>query len=400
MKHGLPIATTAVPGPITVSLLALLVWAQASTAAPAQVTPPNPTATLFVPVNQTAVVANKTFSSSGLLTGTQCFPIGAQFGCGAQASIPAGTQWSFTTSATPPPGNPTPWAGGTYTFNQTYTHTSGPCERCQLYVCFPNSLLQHWSASRTSGGFGWNNSVSAFFPSTAAVSVGASCVGDLSCPGCIPPASVATLSSSTPGASNSVRVLIVNLAEFFTILFGTPPAGHPILNPHSLLTQLNDWQRCEIVATLGYIQVASGITFTHLFIVDAGGSTVFDLSVGLTICPCVTIPTSPSGPGSFQLLESPCLSVSNAPYFLAVTLNQGAFPSGWFFGLDLGMPELIGLFSAGFPFTGSLDAIGASAFGPVPFLPAGLTLYAVMTHWTAGYGALISVRPAVSYTIP
>ena len=66
------------------------------------------------------------------------------------------------------------------------------------------------------------------------------------------------------------------------------------------------------------------------------------------------------------------------------------------------MPELVSAFNLGFPFQGPFDAQGGSSsgtFGPAPGL-SGLSLYAVTTEWTAGYAALVAVRPPAAYTIP
>lgn len=381
-------------------LLLILIGAALGPVARSQGSPPDPTVVVFNPTSgQTATVQGKTFTSSGYQIGTVCMRAGSEFACGAVKSFPAGTTVPLNSSLASPPGIQSAWAAGTYTFTQSYTFTAGQCERCQVYVCFPNSLVQHWAATRLPLGYSWNNSVDVFLPGGPA-SVAASCVGDLSCPGCNPPAIGASLTFSSPGSSNSVRVLVIDLSQFFNILSGSPPSGHPILNPHTLFSQLNDWQRCEIAGTLWYIQAASGLNFTHLFVIDAAAANVFDLALGLNICPCVTIALPAAGPGSVQFDQTPCPQLAGAPYFLAITLTQGAFPNGWFFGLDVGMSEIFALFSAGPPFTGVLNAVGAATLGPAMGLPSGLTFYTVMTHWTPGYTALVSARPAVAYTVP
>jgi hypothetical protein len=118
--------------------------------------------------------------------------------------------------------------------------------------------------------------------------------------------------------------------------------------------------------------------------------------------PCVLSFSSPLGPGSVMMDNTPCPASVGLSYFTPVDLTAGTFPSGWFFGLDMGVAELTSQFLFGFPFAGVLSATGASTtglIGPVPGL-SGLTLYAVTTEWTPGYGALVQIRVPVSYTIP
>jgi hypothetical protein len=87
-------------------------------------------------------------------------------------------------------------------------------------------------------------------------------------------------------------------------------------------------------------------------------------------------PTKPFGSGSLRV------DIANGPpngtYFYAVTPNQGAYPLGWFFGLDLSMAELTWLLNAGPPFIGTLDGCGGHTIGPFTGLGplVGMTFYA------------------------
>jgi hypothetical protein len=129
---------------------------------------------------------------------------------------------------------------------------------------------------------------------------------------------------------------------------------------------------------------------------------VDNVTFGVGTAPCALAFTSPGGAGSVKMDNTTCVPSAGRSYFTVVDLTAGSFPAGWFFGLDVGIPELLSLFSFGSPFTGTLDAAGASAtgvFGPSPAL-SGLTLYGVTTEWTAGFAALLGTRTAVSYTIP
>jgi hypothetical protein len=80
-----------------------------------------------------------------------------------------------------------------------------------------------------------------------------------------------------------------------------------------------------------------------------------------------------AGPGTagFQISGGP----PGGLYFAAITLNQGAFPNGAFFGVDIGLDELASLFASGPPFTGSFGTCGDVTFGPVGGLPSGLAAF-------------------------
>jgi hypothetical protein len=107
----------------------------------------------------------------------------------------------------------------------------------------------------------------------------------------------------------------------------------------------------------------------------------------------------PFGPGSLQL------DICNGPlfgnYFLAVTFNQGAFPSGWFYGLDLFPAELANLINLGAPFLGQLDpSCGAFALGPFSNLPSGLQIYSVVLAANPAILVPVTWSPATQASIP
>jgi hypothetical protein len=115
--------------------------------------------------------------------------------------------------------------------------------------------------------------------------------------------------------------------------------------------------------------------------------------------PCVTQFTSPLGSGSVQIDQTTCPSGVNKTYFIAASTVQGAYPNGWFYGVDLPLPSLISEYTSGYPFTGPLDAAGATTIGPMTGLPPGLHVYSVTVHLSAT-GAVLANRPKVSYIIP
>jgi len=118
--------------------------------------------------------------------------------------------------------------------------------------------------------------------------------------------------------------------------------------------------------------------------------------------PCVLQFSSPFGPGSLKIDNTQCAAVALQSYQIGVTFAQGAFPNGWFFGLDITLADLYGQHGPGFGgiLWGSLDGVGASSFGPVGGLPSGLQIWAVTSHWTPAFGTNIGARNPVTYTIP
>jgi hypothetical protein len=87
--------------------------------------------------------------------------------------------------------------------------------------------------------------------------------------------------------------------------------------------------------------------------------------------------TSPFGAGSLQLDWTGAFPCIGGIYFLGVTLQQGAYPTGWFYGLDIGFPQLGAQIAQGFPFIGTLSTSGTATIGPFTGLPSGLQFWAV-----------------------
>jgi hypothetical protein len=132
-----------------------------------------------------------------------------------------------------------------------------------------------------------------------------------------------------------------------------------------------------------------------------GGSTADFVLVPILPAPdpCHLVFSSPFGPGSLQMDNGPCAAAANLTYLTAIALSPGVFPNGWFFGVDISLPDLINEYNLGFPFVGSLDAAGASSFFIPGGVPSGLSLWAVTAHYGPGF-VNVGSRPAVTYTIP
>jgi hypothetical protein len=116
--------------------------------------------------------------------------------------------------------------------------------------------------------------------------------------------------------------------------------------------------------------------------------------------PCSLSFTSPLGAGSIKMDNTICPAGVGKDYFVAITLNQGNYPNGWLYGVDIPFTELASELTMGYPFLGPLDSNGASTFGPISFVPSGMTIYAVTLHATPGLGSVSSHRPSVTYTVP
>jgi GEVED domain len=119
----------------------------------------------------------------------------------------------------------------------------------------------------------------------------------------------------------------------------------------------------------------------------AGGSAV----------PCSTSFTS-SGPGQVTVTNNACAPLAGAAYFWAFTFAQGTFPNGGWFGLDIGIAQLVNWYLTGYPFTGTLDGAGASSFAAAG-LP-NMQVWEVTTLWAPGYGSFLTAYPPATHTIP
>ncbi len=72
-----------------------------------------------------------------------------------------------------------------------------------------------------------------------------------------------------------------------------------------------------------------------------------------------------------------------ALYFMALTLNAGNQPNGYFYGLDIPFTEIVAEFNAGFPFLGVMDPTGAYLFS-IPTPGFGVPIYGVTVEFTPG----------------
>ena len=94
-----------------------------------------------------------------------------------------------------------------------------------------------------------------------------------------------------------------------------------------------------------------------------------------------------TGPGCLQI--SVFNGIPNGAYYLAATTNVGTFPAGWFFGIDITVAEIQAQLNNGYPFVGTLNAMGSTTIGPVCGLPSGLSVCSVVLDFPAGTGLSI-----------
>jgi hypothetical protein len=159
----------------------------------------------------------------------------------------------------------------------------------------------------------------------------------------------------------------------------------------------DDGTGCGLTSTIDNLGLTAGVPiWIRVASYASTGTGNFNLNINQVYAVAWS---SPFGPGSvqFNLSGGP----QNGTFFHAITLAPGAYPNGWFYGIDLTFPEIINEISLGFPFVGGLDGCGGAQFGPISGVPAGLTVYSVAV---ASPGAALSLpthhSAAVTYVIP
>jgi hypothetical protein len=106
--------------------------------------------------------------------------------------------------------------------------------------------------------------------------------------------------------------------------------------------------------------------------------------------------TSPSGAGSIAVNHM--FGTPNGGVFTAVSLAPGAFPNGWFFGIDIPFSEVVFQANVGAPFVATLDAGGKQTSATYGTGLSGYTLWSVALDNITGVNVRAS-RP-VGFTIP
>jgi hypothetical protein len=144
------------------------------------------------------------------------------------------------------------------------------------------------------------------------------------------PLSGANVCVNAPGAPGNVAKWSVTAAEVYLLRFGTTGA----------------------TASVGYVDIA------------------YEFSLNFT--------KTPTGVGLVALGVDNAFGPPNELCINAITAHQGAFPFGWFYGVDVPELELLSYLTLGVPFCTVLDGSGAAStcFFGLPDL-LGVTVYAV-----------------------
>lgn len=107
---------------------------------------------------------------------------------------------------------------------------------------------------------------------------------------------------------------------------------------------------------------------------------------------------SPLGPGSLRIRNA--CGIAGDPCVTALTVTPGAFPYGWFFGVDITLPVLLAEIAFGPPFHGTLDPAGRSVWQVNGGVSAGLTLAAATATFSPPGGAFRPASRPVLFTTP
>lgn len=131
----------------------------------------------------------------------------------------------------------------------------------------------------------------------------------------------------------------------------------------------------------------SRVTFTATagaaYAVSVGGKNGAFGSFTLAVSQIVvtTLAFFDAGPGSLGYYVT---GPPGGVYFVGMTIAPGAFPFGWFYGLDIPLSDLVAQSAFGPPFTGAFSPCGTATFGPLFGVPSGLTVHAVALGFAPG----------------
>jgi hypothetical protein len=127
-----------------------------------------------------------------------------------------------------------------------------------------------------------------------------------------------------------------------------------------------------------------------------GGSGVFHLRLAPIGIMNLLMYSSAPGNIGFTLSYGP----PNGTYFAAFTLIHGAFPNGWFLGIDIAALDLAQqLLGGASPFWGPLNSCGQAAIGPFTGLPPNLSVYGVAVGFETGGTTPVVISDPESVTV-
>jgi hypothetical protein len=139
------------------------------------------------------------------------------------------------------------------------------------------------------------------------------------------------------------------------------------------LAGLATTSRVTFTATAGstyYVSVGGKLT---------GATGTFALRVEQVVVANLTFFSTGPGTLGYHVTGPP-----SGGYFIAATATPGAYPFGWFYGVDIPLPDILAEYNAGPPFIGPFSPCGLATTGPYFGLPSGFTVYAVALGFASG----------------
>jgi len=100
-------------------------------------------------------------------TGTFCFPLGPEFGCGGSINITEGQ--SFSLSGKFALKGAEIGASATFTSSTAWSKSSKPCEWCKPEVCYIDSILEVWECEHFLDWYSWKSEFKRFTPGRAQI---------------------------------------------------------------------------------------------------------------------------------------------------------------------------------------------------------------------------------------
>jgi hypothetical protein len=193
--------------------------------------------------------------------------------------------------------------------------------------------------------------------------------------------STQTPPGQTPGTLENATIAV----------FSACPSGAP-----ATLLACDDDPGSPLFSELTFDAVQG--THYKVMVAGWGGDSHMEGTFWLTIAPQFRLAMSaPGGPGTIQINVDD--GGPNHAFFTCLTINQGAYPYGPFFGIDPTFFEIvIQLTSNAEPFIGFLNGAGDYQFGPAPSI-AGLTLYGVTLQFDA-VANIAGVTTWTNFTVP
>ncbi len=227
-----------------------------------------------------------------------------------------------------------------------------------------------------------------------------------------------TYSGTTFGSTTTLSTLLASCTDVKNeqwIAFTAAASGEITfeIEPTGGTSSTNDVSAAavgQLPGTMATIQLAC--------VNDGGGGFTeklsFQICQGSTYCVAVGTPATKVKGGfgvkvNYDFTLSTCGSnkwegdgvpLTTRYIFTGFTLNPGTFPSGWFFGLDITIFDLVNQFSFGaLPFIVAPDAAGHFVVLPAGFVPPlGITLYAVSIAIGPG-GFVLDATPPVAMAL-